>query len=158
MILQDLVQDLTWSYQRSCQDHVKILPWFHQDLVKILPRFPTWAHTIPSVDSLCLAQFASYYYKEYSTNSETSDAQPEILTHDAIKLHVQLDTNTDLSSQLPPRIKLINSNEIMKCWKIRAVVHHHTPNKTNALGIFGRFWNRPYSFGLSTNKARWPCG
>ena len=42
MILQDLVQDLTWSYQRSCQDHVKILAWFHQDLVKILPRFPTW--------------------------------------------------------------------------------------------------------------------
>ncbi|XP_022791091.1 ATP-dependent DNA helicase PIF5-like [Stylophora pistillata] len=87
-------------------------------------------HTVPSMDTLCLAQFASHYYKEYSTNSETSDAQPEILTHDAIELHVQLDTNTDLSSQLPPRIKLINSNEIMKCRKIRAVVRYHTPNKT----------------------------
>ena len=88
----------------------------------IIERYRMRPHTIPSVDSLCLAQFASYYYKEYSTNSETSDAQPEILTHDAIELHVQLDTNTDLSSQLPPRIKLINSNEIMKCRKIRAVV------------------------------------
>ena len=77
-----------------------------------------------------MAQFASDYYQEYSTNSETSDAQPEILTHDAIELYVQLDTNTDLSSQLPPRIKLINSNEIMKCRKIRAVVRYHTPNKT----------------------------
>ena len=96
----------------------------------IIERYRMRPHTIPSVDSLCLAQFASYYYKEYSTNSETSDAQPEILTHDAIELYVQLDTNTDLSSQLPPRIKLINSNEIMKCRKIRAVVRYHTPNKT----------------------------
>ena len=96
----------------------------------IIERYRMRPHTIPSVDSLCLAQFASYYYKEYSANSETSDAQPEILTHDAIELYVQLDTNTDLSSQLPPRIKLINSNEIMKCRKIRAVVRYHTPNKT----------------------------
>lgn len=86
-------------------------------------------HTIPFMDSLCLAQFASYFYKEYSNNSETSDAQPELLTHDAIELHVHLDTNTDLSSQLPPRIKLVNSNEVTKYRKIRAVVRYHTHTK-----------------------------
>lgn len=67
-------------------------------------------HTIPSMNSLCLAQFASYFYKGYSNNSETSDVQPELLTHDAIELHVHLDTNTDLKSQLPPRIKLVNKH------------------------------------------------
>lgn len=86
-------------------------------------------HTIPFMDSLCLAQFASYFYKEYSNNSETSDAQPELLTHDAIELHVHLDTNTDLSSQLPPRIKLVNSNEVTKYMKIRAVMRYHTHKK-----------------------------
>ncbi|CAH3167963.1 unnamed protein product [Pocillopora meandrina] len=86
-------------------------------------------HTIPSMNSLCLAQFASYFYKGYSNNSETSDVQPELLTHDAIELHVHLDTNTDLNSQLPPRIKLVNSNEVTKYRKIRAVVRYHTHTK-----------------------------
>ena len=81
------------------------------------------------MDSLCSAQFAAKCYKEYRTNSETNDAQPEILTHGANKLHVRLDTNADLSSQLPPRIKLVNSMEVMECRTIRAVVHYHTPNK-----------------------------
>ena len=69
--------------------------------------------TVHSLDSLCSAQFAAKYCKEYSTNSETNDAQPQILTHGANKLHVRLDTNADLSSQLPPRIKLVNYKEVM---------------------------------------------
>lgn len=69
------------------------------------------------------------YYKEYKTNCTTNDAQPIILTHDATELHVHLSTNADLISQLPPRIKLLISIEVMKCRKIKAVERYHTPNK-----------------------------
>ena len=82
-----------------------------------------------------MKQITNTYQKHFSrscesrSNSETNDAQPEILTHSANKLHVRLDTNADLSSQLLPRIKLVNSKEVMECRTIRDVVHYHTPNK-----------------------------
>lgn len=81
------------------------------------------------MEGLCLAEFAAYYFKEHKTNCTTNDAQPEILAHYATELHVPLSTNTDLTSQLPPRIKLVNSNEVMKRRKIKAVVRYITPNK-----------------------------
>ena len=46
MILQDLVQDLALSYQRSCQDHIKdlamILPRSCQDLTKVSNLGHSW--------------------------------------------------------------------------------------------------------------------
>ena len=79
---------------------------------------------------MCLAEFAAYDYKEYKTNYVINDTQPEILTDDASELHVQLTTNDGIISQLPPKIKLLNSNEIMKCRKSKAVLRYHTPNRT----------------------------
>ena len=76
-----------------------------------------------------MAEFAAYYYKEYKTEC-IDDAQPEILTEDATELHVQLYTNSGVTSQLPPKIKLLKTNEVMKCRKSRAVIRYHTPNKT----------------------------
>ena len=82
-------------------------------------------NAILAVDNLCLAEFAAYYYKQYKSDCTANDAQPEILTDD-----VQFTTNADINSQLPPRIKLLNTNEVMKCRKMKAVVRYHTPNKT----------------------------
>lgn len=79
---------------------------------------------------MCLVEFAAYYHKEYKTNYLINDAQPEILTDDATELHVQLTTNDGIINQLPPKIKLLNSNEVMKCRKSKAVLRYHTPNKT----------------------------
>lgn len=83
-----------------------------------------------TIDKLCLAEFAADYYKEYNTDPTKNNAQPEILTDDVSELHVQSTTNTDVTSFLPSKIKLLNTNEVMKCRKTRAVVRYHTPNKT----------------------------
>lgn len=85
---------------------------------------------IPAVDNLCLAEFVPYYYKEYKTEDCIDDAKPEILTEDATELHVQLSTHSGVTSQLPPKIKPLKTNEIMKCRKSKAVIRYHTPNKT----------------------------
>ena len=45
-------------------------------------------------------------------------------------MHVQSSTNTDVTTLLPPKIKILNTNEVMKCRKTKAVVRYHTPNKT----------------------------
>ena len=86
-------------------------------------------NTIPAVDNLCLAEFAAYFYKEHQTDC-IDDAQPQTLSEDATELHVQLSTNSGVTSQLPPRIKLLKTNKVMKCRKSKAVIHYHTPNKT----------------------------
>ncbi|KAL9977715.1 hypothetical protein ACROYT_G015152 [Oculina patagonica] len=78
-------------------------------------------------EELCLAQFAAYYRKDYRTNpDEVNDVQPNILTDDL------LETNHNFNSQstLPQTIKLINSQETMKCRKVKAVIRYHTPNRT----------------------------
>ena len=95
----------------------------------IIERYSIRPNNIPSVDNMCLAEFATYYYKDYKTDvSETIDAQPEILTDDII---TQLYQNTnDHSSSLPEKIILMNGKEVMKCRKVKAVIRYHTPNKT----------------------------
>ena len=82
-----------------------------------------------------LAEFAAYYYKEYKKKSsdEASNAQPEVLTDDTIEIQ-HSSTNSDLS--LPRQIKLINSGEIIKCRKIKAVIRYHTPNKRKEREVF----------------------
>ena len=67
-----------------------------------------------TIDKLCLAEFAAYYYKQYNTDPSKNDAQPDILTDDLTELHVQSTANTDVTSLLPPKIKPLNTNEVNK--------------------------------------------
>ena len=100
------------------------------DLYKsnIIERYSFRPNTIPIVDR-CLAEFAACYYKKYKIDCTPNDTQPEVLRDDATELHVQLTTNADITGQLPPKIKLLNTNEEMKCRKSKAVVRYHRPNK-----------------------------
>ena len=92
----------------------------------IIERYLLRPTSIPIVNSLCLAQFAAYYFKDYRKGcEETSDSQPEILTDTIAELQHTLPNN----EILPHQIRLIKTNEIMKCRKIKAVVRYHTPNK-----------------------------
>ena len=94
----------------------------------IIERYSIRPNSIPSVNNLCLADFAAYYYKDYRKDScETSDAQPDILTDETIEMQHSTSEN---ASSLPSTIKLMNTNEKMKCRKVRAVIRYHTPNKT----------------------------
>ena len=94
----------------------------------IIERYAIRPKSIASVDNLCLAEFAAYYYKDYRKDSqETADAQPEVLTDNVIE--VQQDSS-DPGLSLPVQIKLMNTNEKMKCRKVRAVIRYHKPNKT----------------------------
>lgn len=81
-----------------------------KDKSNIIERYIIRPNTIPAVDNLCLAEFAAYYYKEYKTEC-IDDAQPEILSEDVTELHVQLSANSGVTSQLPPKIKLLKTNE-----------------------------------------------
>ena len=93
----------------------------------IVERYSIRPDSIPSIDKLCLAEFAAYYYKDYRKDSdETSDAQPEVLTDEVIQ--TQHSNSQDIS--LPLTIKLMNTKEKMKCRKVKAVIRYHTPNKT----------------------------
>ena len=80
------------------------------------------------VDSLCLAEFAAYYYKEYcKKEDEENDNQPVVLSDDI------LENQQDVQnfSQFPKRIKLMTRRETMKCRKCKAVVRVHKPSKAN---------------------------
>ena len=90
----------------------------------IIERYTIRPNAISTIDQLCLAEFAAHYYKEYKAGCVTNDAQPEILTDDTTELYVQLNTNVDVTSQLPSKIKLLNTNEVMKCRKTKAVVRN----------------------------------
>lgn len=80
-----------------------------------------------SVDILCPAEFAAFYYKDYKIASdETNDAEPDILSDEIAELQ---HSNTYTTETLPDKIKLLVTKDIMKCRKIRAVVRFHTPNK-----------------------------
>jgi hypothetical protein len=75
---------------------------------------------------MCLALFAARYFKDYKSDlNEVSDSLPEVLSDDFIVPQNIENHNT----RLPDRIKLVNSREIMKCRKIKAVIRYHTPNK-----------------------------
>lgn len=93
----------------------------------IIERYIIRPKSVSTVDNLCLAEFASHYYKYYKKEcSETADAQPDVLTDNVLESQSEtLNTN----AVLPTQIRLMNTNEVMKCRKTRAVVRFHTPNK-----------------------------
>ena len=100
----------------------------------IIERYSNRPIYIPAVNKLCLAKFAAYYYKDYRKDSqETSDAQPEVLTDDVIELKHD---STDDDSSLPNKIRLIRTNEVMKCRKVMAVIRYHTPSKRKEPELF----------------------
>ena len=94
----------------------------------IIERYSLRPNNILSVNNMCLAEFASYYYKDYKHDaSETADAQPEVLNDNIIE---QAHAEKNDTSSLPSRIRLMNGTEVMKCRKVKAVIRYHTPNKT----------------------------
>ncbi|XP_028413533.1 uncharacterized protein LOC114536369 [Dendronephthya gigantea] len=92
----------------------------------IVERYVIRPTSIALVDSMCLAEFAAYYYKDYKLDCETQDGQPDILTDDIIE---NQSTITNRVQALPKTIKLLNKNEYMKRRKVKAVLRYHTPNK-----------------------------
>ena len=60
----------------------------------IIERYSIRPVSAHEVDNLCLAEFAAYYYKDYrKDNTETIDAQPEVLTdNDIERQHTDTDT------------------------------------------------------------------
>ena len=95
----------------------------------IIERYSIRPNYIQSVNNMCLAEFASFYYKDYRADiSETADAQPEVLSDDIIE-QSHIDNNDD-TTMLPNKIRLMNGNEVMKCRKVKAIIRYHTPNKT----------------------------
>ena len=92
----------------------------------IIVRYSDRPKNIPVVNDMCLALFAAHYLKDYKSDfNEVSDSQPEVLSDDFIESQNIENHNTGL----PDRIKLVNSKEIMKCRKIKAVIRYHTPSK-----------------------------
>ena len=93
----------------------------------IIERYSLRPKGIAAVDKLCLAQFAVFYYKDYKPDyAETTDSQPDVLNDDLLEAH---NLTKEIEQCLPPKIKLMNKNEYMKCRKIEAVLRYHTPNK-----------------------------
>ena len=93
----------------------------------IIERYSLQPKGIAAVDKLCLAQFAVFYYKDYKPDyAETTDSQPDVLNDDLLEAH---NLTKEIEQCLPPKIKLMNKNEYMKCRKIKAVLRYHTPNK-----------------------------
>ncbi|XP_015779208.1 PREDICTED: uncharacterized protein LOC107357078 [Acropora digitifera] len=77
----------------------------------IIERYSNRPKSIVSVDKLCLAEFAAFYYKDYKIPSdETNDAQPDILTDKIAELQ---HSNTCTTETLPDKIKLLVTNEVM---------------------------------------------
>lgn len=67
----------------KCQEELEELDDESTDVYKsnINERYTERPHNISSVNNLCLAEFASYYYKDYKKEcQETIDAQPQVLT------------------------------------------------------------------------------
>jgi DNA replication protein DnaC len=94
----------------------------------IIERYMKRPRFISAVNNLCLAKFAAFYYKDYKKdNHETSDAQPDVLTDNIVESQ---HTVTNCDELLPKKIRLMDTNEVMKRRKIMAVIRFHTPNKT----------------------------
>ena len=76
---------------------------------------------------MCLAEFAACYYKDYKfPKDERTDTQPDVLTYIVAETQHM---NTGTTTTFPDNIKLLDTNEVMKCRKVRAVVRFHVPNK-----------------------------
>ena len=96
----------------------------------IIERYSLRPTHLLSVNKLCLAEFALYYYKDYKSDTcETEDAQPEVLTDDIIEQSHNILGTSDNASVLPKKIRLLNGNEVMKCRKVKAIIRCHTPNR-----------------------------
>ena len=111
------------------QDELDALDEDSTDIFKsnIIERYTNRPKAILTVDRLCLAEFAAHYYKDYySKCTETNDAQPDVLTDSVIESQ-HVDSSND--APLPTKIKLLNTNEVMKCRKVKAVIRFHTPSK-----------------------------
>jgi hypothetical protein len=93
----------------------------------IIVRYSDRPKNIPITNNMCLALFSTNYYKDYKIYiDDVSDSQPEVLSDDIIECQ-----NTEnYSTELPDRIKLMSSKEVMKCRKVKAVMRYHTPNKS----------------------------
>ena len=89
--------------------------------------------SIALVDKLCLAEFAYHFYQDYTNRDEMNEAQPDVLTDTVAESQ---HTDTDSATKLPNKIRLLNTNEVMKCRKIGAVIRFHTPNKQKEPEIF----------------------
>ena len=78
----------------------------------ITVRYSDRPKNIPIINNMCLALFSTNYYKDYKIYiDDVSDSQPEVLSDDIIECQ-----NTEnYSTELPGRIKLMNSKEVMKC-------------------------------------------
>ena len=62
----------------------------------------------------------TFYYKDYRTDyAVTKDSQPDVLNDDLLESH---NLTEDTEKCLPPKIKLINKNEYMKCRKVKAIL------------------------------------
>ena len=105
------------------QDELDELEDGSTDIFKSNCNRPT---SIASVDKLCLAEFTSYFYKDYTNRDEKNDAQPEVLTDTVAESQ---HTDTGSAAELPNKIRLLNTNEVMKCEKIGALIRFHTPNR-----------------------------
>ncbi|XP_078375419.1 uncharacterized protein LOC144658809 isoform X2 [Oculina patagonica] len=110
----------------KCQQEIEALEEDSTDIFmsNIIERYSDRPNI---VDQLCLAEFAAYYYKDYKQNpDEFNDVQPNVLSDQLVE------SNHDSNSEsiLPPIIKLINAQEIMKLQKVKAVIRFHTPSKT----------------------------
>ena len=89
--LEDLDDDSTDVFKSNIIEHYSIRP-----------------DSIPSIDKLCLAEFAAYYYKDYRKDSdETSDAQPEVLTDEVIQ--TQHSNSQDISLPLTIKFYLVTT-------------------------------------------------
>ena len=95
----------------------------------IIERYSIRPMNIKSVNDMCLAEFAAYYYKDYKSDlCETEDAQLVVLSDDIIE-QSHVGTTND-ASVLPKQIRLMNTKEVIKGRRVRAVIRYHTPNKT----------------------------
>lgn len=88
----------------------------------IIERYGNRPKSVVSVDKLCLAEFAAFYYKDYKIQSdETNDLQPDILTDKIAELQ---HSNTCTTETLPDKLKITGyqlSHEMPKdqsCCKI----------------------------------------
>ena len=74
------------------------------------------------LDSFCLAEFLANYTLTSEKNESQEEYQPNILSDDIIeKNHGQ--------NGYPKLIRLMNSNEKMRCRKVRRIIRYHVPNK-----------------------------
>ena len=80
------------------------------------------------LNGMCLAKFASYYYKQYYGREQKDNGnQPVVLSNDVVE------SQHGNYSRLPNKIKLMTRKETMKCRKVQAVIRFHTPTGSHKI-------------------------